>query len=111
LKSNDFATNIFSQLLNKTFAGTLSIVNNNEVVYYKDNYRNSNRFSTKQESIIMKSNIVPSCKLSVVHNCVANKINQMSIFEYGMCLVAAPECYAGLWASCGWTNCVTGELK
>lgn len=111
MKSNNFTTNIYTQLKNKTFTGTLSIVNNNEIVFFKENNNGVKSEASTKEPSNIKSNLVPSCNVTVVHNCVANKINQMSIFEYGMCLVAAPECYGGLWASCGWTNCVTGEQK
>jgi hypothetical protein len=111
LKSNDFNTNIYTQLKNKTFNGTLSIMSNNEILFLKDSKNEVNLVTSTNERSNIKSNLVPSCNLTVVHNCVANKINQMSIFDYGMCLAGAPACYAGLWVSCGWTNCITGEQK
>jgi hypothetical protein len=109
LKSNNFKTSIYTQLKNKTFTGTLSIVNNNQILFLKGGNKVVVEKNSTRDEIKIKSNLVPSCNVTVVHNCVANKIDQMSIFEYGLCLVAAPECYATLWASCGWTNCITGE--
>jgi hypothetical protein len=109
LKSNNFNTSIFTQLKEKTFTGTLSIANNNEIIFSKGGDQKVDEKISGQDVVKIKSNTVPSCNVTVVHNCVANKIDQMSIFEYGMCLATAPECYAGLWASCGWTNCIVGE--
>ncbi len=110
LKSNDFKNNIYTQLKNKTFTGTLSIISNEEILFIMSCKNGVNlATSTNEQHSNIKSNRVPSCNLTVVHNCVANKIRQMSIFDYSECLVTAPACYGGLWASCGWTNCITGE--
>jgi hypothetical protein len=111
MKSNDFKTNIYTQLKNKKFTGTLTIINNNEIILLKESKKVENFINNYSASNVIKTNLIPTCNINVVHNCVANKIDEMSIFEYGVCLIAAPECYAGIWASCGWTNCIKGELK
>ena len=109
LTSIDYRDNLYTQLKNKTFRGSLTIESNGDILLSKVvNKGVFESFHSKENSKI-KSNLIPTCKLTVIHNCVVQKIDNMSIFEYGLCLAAAPACYAQLWASCGFIDCIKGE--
>ena len=59
----------------------------------------------------IKTNLIPTCKFSLVFGCVNQTIQNMGIFEYGACLYSAPDCYALLWAGCAFNYCITGEQQ
>lgn len=109
----DATENILLKLRNRTFKGTLTISSDNQIVYEvkidKGGIQKNNISNTSNEVII--SNMVPTCKFNLIHGCVSHAIDSMGIFEYGVCLYSAPECYALLWAGCAFNYCVTGEQK
>jgi len=108
--SEEFSSNLYTQLRDKSLTGLFKIESNNKVLY---------KLITKNGEIVpqpkndisknIKSNMIPTCTLSLVHGCVAQKIEQMNIFEYGICLAGAPACYAGLWAECAGLYCIVGQ--
>lgn len=112
LNSDNFNSNIYTQLKNKTFSGSLVIESDNEILY-KSNTKNGKTIVliSRETQGKIKSNFIPTCRVSLIHSCVVQKISDMSIFDYGMCLAFAPECYGGLWASCSWSYCVNGQIK
>lgn len=109
MKSNDNTANLYTQLKNKSFTGSLTIISNNEILLSKEVYNGVIEKASSTLGIKTKSNLVPTCKITVIHNCVVQKIDNMSIFEYGLCLATAPACYAQLWATCGFIDCIKGE--
>lgn len=109
LISKENNCNIYTQLKNKVFSGTLSIISDDEILYIKQYNKGATVIAELDQMNRRKVDIVPTCKITVIHNCVAQKINNMSIFEYGMCLATAPACYAQLWGACGFLDCITGE--
>lgn len=40
------------------------------------------------------------CTLGNIHNCVSHRIEGMSWWRFGLCLIRAPVCYAQQWAYC-----------
>jgi hypothetical protein len=102
------------QLANRLFAGTHTIETEGQLEEYW--YRSSVNSPTVRKSftIIPKSisnvekpvkEIKKDCSFKGVHNCVANKIDEMGWIEYGACLFDAPTCYTVMWAQCAWDNC------
>lgn len=115
LKSNNYSSNMYSQLRDKTFSGSLSIESDNEVLFSLES-KNGSLVEPLPSSgtvgeIRRSEDLIPTCKVSLIHGCVSQKIKEMSIFAYGLCLYAAPECYGGLWAECAFNFCVTGEQR
>jgi len=111
MNSDNFNSNIYTQLKNKIFSGYLVIESDNEILYKSQTKNGQTIVLTSMEiQGKIKSNFIPTCRVSLIHSCVAQKISDMSIFDYGMCLAFSPECYGGLWASCSWTYCVNGQL-
>lgn len=106
-KSND----IYADLKNNQFSGTLQIETDSVVVenlHFEKGVVQTLGINTMKEGKYV-ANIASTCKISLIQNCVSQKIKIMSKFGYVLCLAAAPECYAGLWAECSWDFCVTGE--
>lgn len=112
LKSNDTKANIYTELKQRSFSGTMTIESEN-VVLTKFEIVNGSIIespdNTSSQPIQVSVNLIPTCKVSLIHGCVDQKIRAMNFIEYGLCLYAAPECYGGLWAACSWQFCVTGE--
>ena len=104
---------IFTSLKEKTFKGTFKIESGNQTLYNinidKGIIQNNEVQYSNGDKI--KANLIPTCKVDLIHGCVSNAIKNMGIFEYGACLYSAPECYALLWAGCTFNYCVTGEQK
>jgi hypothetical protein len=109
MKSNDFSSNIYTQIKNQIFTGTLSIVSDNQILFLEESKNGVIVNPSLSETNRIKSNLVPTCKVGIIHNCVAQKIRNMNIFEYGSCLATAPACYAELWGSCAFVDCIVGE--
>lgn len=42
------------------------------------------------------------CTWKILRKCVRGTIDNMNWVEYGICLLAAPECYGTIWAACMW---------
>lgn len=114
LRSSDFVTNIYTQLKNKTFTGTLTIVNGKDILFLREvkNGVNivTNPINHLNEKVSMKSNDEKKCSEKVLKACVNSKFEDMNFVEMGLCLYALPECYVGVWAICGWDNCIEPAL-
>jgi hypothetical protein len=106
-------TDIYTELKQNTFEGSISIVSDNvELLRYEypKSDVNSSSINTSSTPPIIKANAVPNtCKISLVHGCVDQKIRKMNVLSYALCLYGGPECYAGLWAECSWIFCLTGN--
>ncbi|MGZ5135954.1 MAG: hypothetical protein ACXWCG_12425 [Flavitalea sp.] len=46
------------------------------------------------------------CNFHTIHNCVSHVIEGMNWFQFGLCLLRAPACYAQQWVYCSWQVCV-----
>jgi hypothetical protein len=114
LRSSNFANNIYTQLKNKTFTGTLTIVNEKDVLFVREvkNGVNivANPVNRLNEKVTMKSNDEKKCSEKVLKACVNSKFEDMNFVEMGLCLYALPECYVSVWAICGWDNCIEPAL-
>jgi hypothetical protein len=113
MEEMDTSENILLTLRRKSFKGTFKIISDNQILYNL-NIENGMKqgidiYKTSIDSI--KSNLVPTCKFNLIHGCVSHAIKSMGIFEYGVCLYSAPECYGLLWAGCAFNYCVTGQQK
>lgn len=110
LISENTSANLYTHLKNKTFSGIFKIESNNKILYKL--VLLNGKIVPQQVAVNsknIKSNMIPTCTLSLVHGCVAQKIEQMNIFAYGLCLASAPACYAGLWAECTGLYCIVGN--
>lgn len=108
--SEDNTKSIYESIKAKTLTGQLTIESEGKILLkYKS--INGKDVTLPEEQVKsnstanIKSYSVP-CTVSTVHDCVAYKIADMNWIEYSLCLLGAPECYAGLWASCTWDVCV-----
>jgi hypothetical protein len=111
VRSNNQSNDIYTDLKNNQFSGSLQIETDSvliETLNFEKGVLQTLGINTSNEGKYV-TNIAPTCKISLVQNCVSQKIKIMSKFGYILCLAAAPECYAGLWAECSWDLCVTGE--
>ena len=52
----------------------------------------------------VSGNRAPPSTWRRIRYCVASTIENMNIIDYSLCLVAAPACYAQIWASCTYDN-------
>lgn len=95
------SSSIKEQLANNTFTGHFTIKNNSEKVLY-DQVVIDNGYAQKTFSDFMTLAAEDKCSFTYIHDCVAAKIENMNPFEYALCLITAPECYAGLWLICSW---------
>jgi hypothetical protein len=46
------------------------------------------------------------CTLGNIHDCVAYRIDDMNWWQFGLCLIRAPACYAQQWAYCTVSVCI-----
>jgi hypothetical protein len=113
VQSNQNTNDIYSELKQKTFEGSIIIESDNvELLRYNCSKASEISASTYAYSTqpLLKANAVPNtCKVSLVHGCVDQKIRKMNALSYALCLYGGPECYAGLWAECSWIFCLTGN--
>lgn len=111
VSSSNKTNDIYSDLKNNNFSGSLQIETDSMVVetlnFNKGTIQLLGINTNNQGKYV--TNIAPTCKISLIQNCVSQKIKIMSKFGYLLCLATAPECYAGLWAECSWDFCVVGE--
>ena len=111
LKSSDFVENINTQLKNKTFTGTLSITNDNDILFLR-NVKNgintvNDSVNASNQSGNIKSNRVGKCTNAALRACVNSKFEAMNFVELALCVYQLPECYVGVWAICTWDNCLS----
>jgi hypothetical protein len=113
VQSTKNTNDIYSELKENTFQGFISIESDNiellKYDYTKPGAINANQFAITKQPIVKAAAVPNTCKLSLVHGCVDQKIRKMNVFAYALCLYAGPECYAGLWAECSWIFCLTGN--
>ncbi len=115
ISAESFDTSKFflSSIRQKSFKAALKIESNNQVLYNM-NFENGKVVNSGQKNTgeyKIKSNLVPTCKVNLIHGCVSNAISNMGVVEYMACLYNAPSCYSLVWAGCAFNYCVTGEQR
>ena len=115
MENTDTTVSIQSAINHKNFNGSFIIESGSEQ-FLNMNFKKGVAIKPIgiNESINLhnyKSNLVNTCKVSLIHGCVSNAIDNMGVFEYAACLYSAPSCYALLWAGCSFNYCITGEQR
>ena len=114
VESSKSSDNIYYILQNDPagFSGFISIEVDDQVAYVQ-NIVNGN--PVKGDQVASKQSFQGGpgpvynpnlrCTFRNIHDCVAYNIEKLNWFQFGVCLVSAPACYAKHWADCGWEVC------
>jgi hypothetical protein len=113
IENYDTTKNFIASIREKYFNGSFKIESNNQILYNVvfENGKAIINSKNKLNEVRIKSNLVSTCKVNLIHGCVSNAINNMGVFEYMACLYSAPSCYGLLWAGCSFNYCITGEQR
>lgn len=104
---------VSDQIKSKILTGTLEIRHQGDIIESWIIQKNISNRATIQNSATVQTNTYTapsSCTISLVHDCVAYKINDMNPVEYILCLGSAPACYGGLWSICTYDVCYSNKI-
>ena len=113
VQSSDTTRSIRDAIKNNTLTGYLQIESEGAVLLKmeKKNGVSIQNVSAVTDSITIKSNLIPTCKMGLISGCVSQQIKSMGFFQYAACLYEAPACYGGLWALCTLNYCLVGQQR
>ena len=113
VQSSNTKISIWDAIKSKTLSGYLQIESEGSVLLKmeKKNGVSVLNVNTLNDSMRIKSNLIPTCKIGLISGCVSQQIKSMGFFQYAACLYEAPGCYGGLWAFCTLNYCVVGEQR